>query len=417
MIFLYLLGTLGLCSVTAAPKSTLIDEDSPRLAARNSIVLSAAWTASTLTPWVALLNSPNYVYSPLGVYMTLSMASFGANGAYKNSLKYLLQQIVDDQKTGMKVFIDHFQNFERTGLHMANAFYVSPDISVRPEFKRTIEERFGMTPRNLTRNVQMKEWCEYHSRRRLTNIINRRNLAPNKALSFTNAAYFRNEWLQKFNDLHTKQGTFHREDGTKKRVPVMSVAGSFRYGEFKEFGATYVELPFKRGKDDKPKVSMFIVLPDEEHGLAHVERKFLNITAKIHEKYGNVKNVSIKLPKFSITSDKIDLKSPLTHLNLGSLFDPFEANLTGIAEKPRIYFNDVVQSSIILIDEGGVEAASGTGCNEVQCESYEPLVPPCHPPAPRPEYIPFVADRPFYVIIGTTEELNSVDVFVARFNG
>jgi serpin B len=104
--------------------------------------------------------------------------------------------------------------------------------------------------------------------------------------------------------------------------------------------------------------------------------------------------VDIQLPKFR-QSGRYDMNMALAALGARQMFNPDQADLTGIA-KPRagrrLYVGDVIHEAQVDVDENGTEASAATAVTTLLSLSA--------PEFPPPQPIAFIADHPFiYAII------------------
>eukprot|EP01026_Neomeris_dumetosa_P002584 TRINITY_DN10698_c0_g1_i15.p4 TRINITY_DN10698_c0_g1~~TRINITY_DN10698_c0_g1_i15.p4 ORF type:complete len:126 (-),score=22.25 TRINITY_DN10698_c0_g1_i15:1022-1399(-) len=69
--------------------------------------------------------------------------------------------------------------------------------------------------------------------------------------------------------------------------------------------------------------------------------------------------INIQIPKFEIEFDAGSLRSDLEQLGLKSLFNPAQADLSGISDS-KVYVSDVFHKAKVLIDEEGLVPAAAT---------------------------------------------------------
>jgi len=137
-----------------------------------------------------------------------------------------------------------------------------------------------------------------------------------------------------------------------------------RYGVCSIFGnkAKALDLPYK-GK----RLSMIIILPNEKNGIYMLEKEYAKLDASnlCKSKSGKVLfqrkyMVNLALPKFKLMSKLLELKESLKKFGMRNMFDPKKANFSGITERMNIYVSNVIQKSVMEVNEQGAEGASST---------------------------------------------------------
>ena len=172
----------------------------------------------------------------------------------------------------------------------------------------------------------------------------------------------------------------------------MQLKENFQIAEIREMDARALRMPYSGGR-----LSMVILLPNEETGLEKTEEDFENFD------FGTIvfkepEEVDVALPKFKLQSDH-KLVETLKSLDVASLFDAGRANLTGISSE-RLSVSDVIQKAVIEVNEEGSEAAAATVV-EFELRSIQYL--------PTPQ---FRCDRPFMYFI--TDKLTGLTLFIGR---
>ncbi|KAK0178590.1 hypothetical protein PV327_007468 [Microctonus hyperodae] len=209
-----------------------------------------------------------------------------------------------------------------------------------------------------------------------------------------NAVYFKGEWAEEFPAYATKSHPFHISETSTKNVDMMSRRAKYNWGPINQFNAKYIELPYK-GEN----ASMFIILPNEINGLANIEENYHQINFDEYSN-GQKSEVELVMPKFSFQTE-LDLKSTLQKMNIKNMFET-TANFHGISDNAEgLYVNDVIQKTVIAVDEQGTEAAAVTRSSLVGSSHYSTEVPKLN------------VDRPFIAVIAAKFG-KSIPLFHAR---
>jgi len=115
----------------------------------------------------------------------------------------------------------------------------------------------------VTKEVNL--WAEKETNGLIKELLPPRSVDSLTRLIFANALYFKGAWSEKFDVSKTKDYDFHLLNGSTVKVPFMT-------GEEMQFIEAYdhfkvLRLPYKKGKD-KPRLSMYIFLPNAKDGLS-----------------------------------------------------------------------------------------------------------------------------------------------------
>ena len=159
---------------------------------------------------------------------------------------------------------------------------------------------------------------------------------------------------------------------------MMYSSQSYYYGE--EAGSyRAVEIPYKN--ED---LAMLVVMPDEGT-LADFEAGMDADALAALSGAMTSQELSLDFPSFELNTELVTLKDDLTTMGLGSMFDPGQADFSGIADM-SLYVQTVVHKAYILVNEEGTEAAAATGVGVALASA---------PPEP----ISMTVDKPFLYFI------------------
>lgn len=130
---------------------------------------------------------------------------------------------------------------------------------------------------------------------------------------------------------------------------------------------------------------MIIILEDRSGDL----NKMLRRQILWKEKFDVVSNVPVRLslPKFTF-QQTLNLKKSLDAIGVKNLFGP-TADLSGMADSPRLKLSEAIHKAYIGVDEEGTVAAAATGLDVGVLSSF---------PSKR-EVIDFVVDQPFAFVV------------------
>ena len=195
------------------------------------------------------------------------------------------------------------------------------------------------------------------------------------------AMHLRDSWSRAFK----KDGlrTFKRDNGTEERAEFM--LGRGRYDVLDAEGSVTLSKGLASG------CRMYASLPPAGCSLKDYVssgRAWRNIVANIEgECTESYRECNVRLPRFELASDGVDLKRFLMASGVTRLFEP-DADFSPLSPDP-LMADSVIQNTRLKIDEEGLEGASYVIMGMVGA------APPTNPPEPRE----IVFDRPFAIAV------------------
>lgn len=188
---------------------------------------------------------------------------------------------------------------------------------------------------------------------KIPEIFGEGSLDASTVLALTNAIYFKSSWKDEFKPENTRPMDFNLIDGSQVEAMMMNSSESYYYGE--EAGSyRAVEIPYKN--DD---LAMLVVMPDAGT-LADFESAMDadGIAALVGSMTSQ--EVNLDFPSFELNTDLVTLKDDLELMGMASMFDPGQADFSGISDA-SIFVQEVAHKAYILVNEEGTEAAAATG--------------------------------------------------------
>jgi serpin B len=312
-------------------------------------------TASAVLQDIAI----NGCYSPLSLYLALSLAGTGANGKTRNEIFKLLGASDPDdlsQDCGnlyRRLYIDN----DISRLKIANSLWLDDEydgepVLFREYFTQNAAAQFyaSLFKADFAAEqtaLDMAQWIAEQSDGTLQPVF---QVDPEQIMSIINTIYFQDQWIDRFDAALTKPDAFHRADGTDVTCDFMNriyTSAGFSKGD----GFTRSALSLKSNG------SMVFVLPDEGTTL----QELLSRPARLQEIFegGQQANgqVTWKIPKFTCDTE-LDLADTLKQLGVKSAFRQ-DADFSGITDHIA-FISSITQNTHLAIDEVGVTAAAFT---------------------------------------------------------
>ena len=350
-------------------------------------------TAFYADTMAALLRdgTENRVFSPLNLYVALSMLAETAGGDSRQQiLNFLGQEDLAALRQKNKVLWEGVCRDDDQGVCLlGNSLWLAQDD--RAEYNldtltNLAQQYYAAAYRgdmgSEDYNGVLRGWINDHTGGLLSRQAESVKLDSATALALVSTLYFRGEWIDEFKEENNREGVFHAATGDVTCTMMYQEKVSYVYtGD--RFTAT--SLNMKNG------CGIYIFLPNEGESVASLvsDPQVLTIleSTKTYEDRESV-NVYLTLPKFDVVSD-MDLSNHLTQMGITDVFDAEKADFTGIFTKQSdpVKLDHVRQAARVTVDEKGVTAASFTW---MEYGMGGPI-----------ENVEFTVDRPFmFAIIG-----------------
>ncbi|KAL3772093.1 hypothetical protein ACHAW5_004931 [Stephanodiscus triporus] len=243
--------------------------------------------------------------------------------------------------------------------------------------------------------IVVNRWVQNSTNGMIDTIVDEsKPLFPPYVLIAINSIYLKASWSEQFNEWQTNLDTFYdsasRTDDVSE-AHFMNMVSDFDYSHGALPGYQVIDLPF-----DNSQMSMIFVLPIGDGAGAVRSTDLIGILDALEST-----RVALSLPKFKFESTYDNIKSALSQLGIVAPFTAGSGALCGMFENitdcENLVIDDVIQKTVIDVNEKGVEAAAVTAVM-VSATSAGPEEPP--PPDP----ILMVLDHPFQFFIYDKEQ-------------
>ena len=323
----------------------------------------------------------NKCYSPLSLYMALSIL---ASGASEESEEEMLDLLGINNKEKLanenaKMFRRLYKDNKIEKLKIVNSLWMSDDSLFNDDFINNAKENYYSSLFNVDFNKEitndlMSAWVYDNTNKLISPKI---ATNPDQVMAVLNTLYFKNEWSDKFNKDANTINKFYLTDGKEVECEYMNIsydARKFIRGD----NFTSASLNLKGGS------RMMFILPDKEVSvdeLVSSPKLLASILTKESDNYGKV---IFQVPKFSY-DDNSKMKDMLIDMGMESPFElgsQFKEISDGIT-----FISNISQDTHISIDEKGVEAAAFT---QIDLAGAMP---------PNENIAEMILDRPFIYVV------------------
>ena len=337
----------------------------------------------------------NFVYSPLNVYMALSMLAELTDGESRAQiLDALGRENLGDVRAHAKALWN--ANYSADGAVtsvLANSLWLNEDETYVQQTMDTLAQEYYASAfrgqmGSKSYNAALQSWVNEQTGGLLKEQASGLEFDPNTVLGLVSTIYFRARWSEEFYDGATSSDAFHAASGDITCDFLhKSDSNTYYWGE--NFGAVELSL---RGSG-----AMKLLLPDEgvsAESLLEDGEAMDFILNRSDWENSNFLTVNLSLPKFDVSSD-LDLTAGLKTLGVTDVFDAAVADFTpGIENsKGQIFLSQAEHAARAAIDEEGVTAAAYTAIAEAGAAE------------PPDEEIDFTLDRPFVFAITSQDGL------------
>ncbi len=347
---------------------------------------------------VESVQNPNRIYSPLNLYLALSMAAEITEGDTRQQILDLLQS------SGMEELRDQTKGLwtlccqEQDGAYCRayNSLWLSNRVDYQqPTLDLLAEEHFADSfrgsPGTQEYDQLLQNWVNEHTGGLLEEQAGGLHMDEDMAVTLMSTLEYYSPWSMPFNSEGNTQAVFHSPDGDVKQE-FMNSTGTNTYYRGEHFGATAKSL-------NHPEQMVFI-LPDEGYSPEDLLAEdsdlwdFLDAVgretaAPWHEHWENNEWVKLHLsvPKFDVSSN-LDLTGGLKALGVTRAFDLEESDFSPLTTRYPVAINKASHACRVMIDEEGC-----TGASFVELGAF------CGSEEKEPRDLYFTLDRPFLFVI------------------
>lgn len=290
-------------------------------------------------------KSENEIFSPISLYMALSMLLEGVSDsiAEEELIKLLGLEQENLRNTLNKVYDNNYYSNTFGRMYMANSIWISDSFSVNSAYSKVLKnhyfaESYHVDFKNKDSKESIIKWLNYYTENLLDLSLSNYPIKDNLAILLINTIYFNNEWLVKFDENSTRFGNFSLDDKTNIEIEYMLHQIETKYKVTEDY--TIVQDYFENGN------TITYLMPN-------VKDFFYsnNIMDNLEEG-----TVNLAIPKFKLTKS-YDLKENLKKLGINKIFEKSNS-LEKIGE--NLFVDYIRQDVGIDFSENGVEAAAST---------------------------------------------------------
>ncbi|KAG8133241.1 hypothetical protein E2320_011066 [Naja naja] len=326
-------------------------------------------------------QSKNIFFSPFSISAALAMTCFGARG---NTAAEMEKVLHFDKITGSRMSKSLPAQCDKPGgphnqfkellsainqpstnytLSIANRLYGSNTFEFLQQYLECIKDLYHaelerVDFQNAPEEVRKKinSWVESQTNGKIKDLLPINSLGTETVLVLVNAIYFKGKWKRQFDSKDTHEADFWTSKEHSKKVQMMAQGGKFNYAKITSPPMEVLELPYDVD------LSMFILLPDKNGTTKEIVRQLTYEKFQDWTSSTSMQNTEIEifLPKFKM-EEKYSFVSTLRKMGMKDVFNPGEADLSGMSGHRDLIVSEVLHKAYIEVNEEGTEAAAATG--------------------------------------------------------
>lgn len=351
-----------------------------------------AYFAKTSQSILADPDQKNPVYSPLSLYMALSMLADTTAG---NTQKQILDILEVDSMDQLRIDANSMWNAnysadEATNSVLANSLWLDQNLSYQESTLENLANTYYVSTYqgemgSAEYNEQLQNWINQQTGNLLEKQAGDLSFNKDTVLGLISTVYFQAKWSQEFIESNNTTDVFYGKDEDLE-LEFMNSSASDNFYWSDNFSAIHKNL-------NNSIAGMWFVLPDE--GLDPLDLvndpelyRLISTTNSDDWKNSKFLTLNLSLPKFDITYD-FNLNRHLQTLGMTDAFDFSKADFSPLLDDSSIplFLSESKQGSKVAIDEEGVSAASFTAMTISRASM------------PPEDEVDFVLDRPFLFVI------------------
>lgn len=321
----------------------------------------------------------NIFFSPFSYVQALTMTWNGANASTRDSMTKTLGLTgftEQDANAGLKSLSDRLRTLDPlVEFRTANGIWYNTRLSPEQAFLNTVRNSFGAEVRGKVFGMDavkddINKWVEQATNNRIKDLI-QKEFTRDDLMCLVNAIYFNGSWAIRFDSTLTSEGDFTREDGSKRRVMLMSTGRERPLRNAVLSNARIVELPY--GND---RYTMTAVLPNAGTKVSDVINSFTPATWNDALSKLSSSATVVVMPKFTMETryeERPTSPRELHAMGMGIAFSS-SADFSKMYGSTPAKISFVIHKTFLQVDERGTEAAAATAIGIERTSISTPFV-------------------------------------------
>lgn len=363
---------------------------------RNQNVQINTFFKKSIPVFLSDSNDKNALYSPVNVYMALSMLAETTGG---NSQKQVLDLLGVDSMAKLRadaktVWESNYCNDGVTTTVFANSLWLNQHVQFKQDTLNTIKDNFFASsfsgdPVSEEYNNMMREWLNEQTGGLLKDYVKDIKMNQNMILTLLSTIYYKAAWSGKFLESNTKSAVFH-SNSADITCSLMSRVYAGTYYTGNNFSMVSQDI------DGSGKI--FYILPDKGVSVDSVVKNSSIIdyltNPDLYESSSAAHSIKVENKKIRLSVPKLDISTnfsiidKLKNLGVTDVFDPSKSDFSPLVEYGSGLSVSQADHAIRLkTDENGCTAAAYT---QIVISKSAVILD---------DIVEFTVDRPFMFVI------------------
>lgn len=318
------------------------------------------FSVSSVRQILAVAGTENRVFSPLNLYMALSMLAEVTGGNTRGQILDLLgadsvETIrAETENIWRSVYVDN--GVAKT--LPATSFWLDSSETYKDEVLEILSRDYFASSYSGNMGTDefdaaMQAWINEQTGGVLQDEAAQLTTNSDSYMLLISTLYFYDQWAENgFHEGGTAPGTFTLSDGAEVTCDFMH--GTVESGYLAADGYRSASLKFENG------CSMTFILPDEGYSvddmLSSDALEYVLLSSADDSAY-QTGGVEFTVPKFTV-SCSLDLKDSMRSLGVTEVFDQLLADFSPLTDYPDTWLQSATQAAMVTVDEKGCTASS-----------------------------------------------------------
>ncbi|ERE72980.1 protein Z-dependent protease inhibitor-like protein [Cricetulus griseus] len=345
---------------------------------------------------ISMRHDGNVIFSPFGLSVAMVSLMLGAKGETKVQVENGLHLQALSQ-AGPLILPSLFKRFRETlssnqelDLAQGSFAFIHKDFDIKETYLNLSKKYFDTecVPTNFRNSSQarglMNHYINKETRGKIPKLFDEIN--PETKLILVHYIFFKGKWMTPFDPAFTETDTFHLDKYKAVKVPMMYREGNFASTFDTKFHCHILKLPYQGN------ATMLVVLMEKTGDHLALEDYLTIDLVETWLQNMKTRKMEVFFPKFKL-DQRYEMHQLLQQMGIRRVFST-SADLSELSALARNL--QVLQQSVLEVDERGTEAVTGT-LSEIVAYSMPPVIK---------------VNRPFHFMI--YEEISRMLLFLGR---
>lgn len=319
-----------------------------------------AFTEATAPTFLMNAGTENRVYSPVNVYLALSMLAELTEGNSRAQILELLDvEDVEQLRTqAQNVWRANYSKDGALTSVLANSLWLDESLSYNDDTMALLAEEYYAASHwghmgTDAYNELLQQWLKDNTGGLLDAQADNVELDPSCVLALASTVYYQGKWAEEFQTAQTHEDLFYSPEGEQTVTYMeMETVDNVYWGE----GYTAVRKEMETGG------YMWLILPDEGVSVDEVlaGNEVWSMTRNPTWENSKTATVHLKMPKFDVVS-QMDLIEGFQALGITDVFDYTVSDFSPLSrELDDLEVTQINHAARVTVDEEGCTAAAFT---------------------------------------------------------